>query len=101
MFTPFQLIGLLAKHDVLAGGAVDQLHEVRAIPDAEVQTEVLALCGKGFFLLAGQLFASHFQKITPSSALLTAIFSVMVSRQRRPKLPLGPNILVFSNSLAL
>ena len=101
MFTPFQLIGLLAKHDVLAGGAVDQLHEVRAIPDAEVQTEVPALCGKGFFLLAGQLLPLTFKKSPPSSALLTAIFSVMVSRQRRPKLPLGPNILVFSNSLAL
>lgn len=101
MFTPFQLIGLLAEHDVLASGAVDQLHEVRAIPDTEVQAEIPALCGKGLFLLAGQLFASYFQKITPSSALLTAMFRVMVSRQRRPKLPPGPNILVFSNSLAL
>ena len=101
MFTPFQFVGLLAEHDVLAGGAVDQLHEVRGVPDAEVQAKIPSLSGKGFFLAAGQLFASYFQKITSSTVLLTAMFSVMVSRQRRPKFPSEPNILVFSNYFAL
>ena len=100
MFTPFQFAGLLAEHDVLAGGAVDQLHEVGSIPDAEIQAEIPSLCRESFFLAAGQLFTSYFQKIT-SSVLLTAMFSVMVSRQRRPKLPSEPNILVYSNALAL
>ena len=66
MFTPFLLVGLLVEHNGLASGTVQKNHVIRGIPDAEVQAGIPSLCRESFFLAAGQLFASYFQKITSS-----------------------------------